>query len=334
MRFYPQWKKKSTRQTALALNEWIRARNLTGLQNQQLDYRNLRNCFIGQALRDSKHESIPIISSAIYCCIAERIGLQADCFLAPICVHVVVTAPTGYDLDNNRSEEEHQMYLDPFGTDGEVPLDRLEHLVSHADMTVASLRNSGSVLAVTTRTAHNIEASHTAGSRRSDPLSLSRLLHGHAAMNRQLSLYASRWALLALQAPFTRLWVERQTQLLKQIMRDWPEDEWIMSNYVTTQGHRSGSDVAMQHMDLFVMNRARHPEQPQPASFQNQLTAARVAPFQLGQIFMHRRYGWLGAVVGFYEVPPASWGIFDAATEGDSYVQITDDRRRFYIKTM
>ncbi|KAJ6783996.1 hypothetical protein PWT90_06907 [Aphanocladium album] len=330
----PKWDEQSTRQKALALNHWIRASNLAGLDNQQLDYRNLRNCFIGQALRDPKHDSIPIISAAIYCCIAERVGLQAECFLAPICVHVVVTAPRGFDLDMNRSEEEHQMYLDPFATDGEVPVDRLEHLVSHADMTIESLRNSGTVFAITTRTAHNIEASHAAGSRRGDPLSISKLLHGHAAMNRQLALYATRWALLILQVPFTHMWKERRSQLLRHILRDWPEDEWIMSKYVLTQGQRIGTNEAMAQMEMFVMNQVRRPDSVQPESVQTTFTPDRVAPFRLGQVFVHKRYQWIGAIVGFHEVPPANWGIFDAASEGYSAAQSVDERKRFYIKSI
>lgn len=310
----------------------MRASNLTGLENQQLDYRNLRNCFIGQALRDPKHESIPIISSAIYCCIAERVGIQAECFLAPICVHVVVTAPHGYDLDLNRSNDEHQMYLDPFATDGEVPVDSLEHLVSHGDMTIADLRNSGTVFAITTRTAHNIEASHAAGSRRPDTLSTSKLLHGHPAINRQLALYATRWALLILQVPFTHMWKERRSQLLRHILRDWPEDEWIMSKYVMTQGQRTGTDEAMTQMEMYVMNQVQSPDQS--GMVHNEFTDDRVAPFRLGQIFVHKRYQWLGAIVGFYEVPPASWGIFDAASEGISATQSTDEGKRFYLKTM
>lgn len=330
----PDWEQKSTRQRALALNQWIRSSNLAGLRNQQLDYRNLRNCFIGQALRDPKHESIPIISCAIYCSIAERVSLQAECFLAPVCVHVVVTAPNGYDLDMNRSDSEHQMYLDPFGTDGDVPVDRLEHLVSHADMSIASLRNSGTVLAISTRTAHNIQASYAAGSRRADPLAMSRLIHGHAAVNRQLARYATHWALLVLQTPFTRTWVDQRTQLLQQILHDWPEDEWIMSQYVLMQGQRTGSDVAMQHMEMFVMNQVRRTERSHAVALQSELTAEMVAPLRLGQVFTHTRYQWTGAIVGFYELPPASWGNFDAAAEGDSAVRSRDGGRRFYVQTM
>ncbi|TQV98269.1 hypothetical protein V2A60_007976 [Cordyceps javanica] len=266
-----------------------------------------------------------------------RIGLDAQCLLAPICVHVVVTAPPGYDLDMNPSQDKHHMYLDPFATNGEVPIDKLEHLVSQADMNVASLRNSGTVFAIATRTAYNIEASHAAGSRRADPLSISKLLHGHAATNRQLALYATRWALLILQSPFTQRWLERRTQLLRHILRDWPEDEWIMSRYVLAQSRRgagAGAGQAAARIDTTAMHRAWRPDRLQAEAFQNELTAERVAPFGIGQVFVHRRYQWLGAIVGFYEVPPASWGIFDAASEGDSAAQSGDDRRRFYIKTI
>lgn len=251
-----------------------------------------------------------------------------------MCVHIVVTAPDGYDLDADPSVERHEMYLDPFGTDGEVPLERLEQLVSHADMNMEHLRGTGTVFAITARTAHNIEASYAAGARRIDPLSISQLLHGNAAMNRQLALYATHWALLILQEPFSRVWAERRMHLLRKILREWPEDEWIMSKYVLTQGQRIGTDVAMQHMEVFVMNSSSRSQNQPPDPFQSELTAEKVAPFQLGQVFIHRRYQWIGAIVGFYEVPPASWGSFDAAAEGDGAGPGADGKRRFYVKTM
>ncbi len=254
--------------------------------------------------------------------------------MAPVCVHVVITAPTGYDLDMNHSGDEHQMYLDPFSTDGEVSVDRLEQLVWQAEMTIANLRNSGTVFAVTTRAAHNIEASHAAGTRRPNPSSISGLLHGHAALNRQLALYATRWALLILQVPFTRRWLDHLSRLLRHILRDWPEDEWVMTNYVLAQGQLPGSEGVMSQMEAFARNQADRLDRVHPEMFKNELTEDRVAPFRIGQVFVHKRYQWLGAIVGFYEVPTATWSFFDAASESDGAAQSTDDGRRYYIKTM
>ncbi len=331
----PKWDEISTREKALELNRWLRRNNLTGLRDAEQDYRNLRNCLIGQALQDSRHESIPIISCAIYSCLADRLGIRAECYLAPMCVHIIVTAPEGFDLNGNFSREKDSMFLDPFGSNEEVPVSRLQALAEHAELTLESLQTSGSTIAVVTRTAHNIEASYAAGMRNNTPLSLSRLLHGHAAVNRQMSLYSARWAILLLSTPFSLPWNQRFSHLLRYVLQNWPEDEWIVAEYAATlDDHGAAVDPALEQLAAFIHN-IHGSDQLQPSDFQSQMTADRVAPFHIGQIFHHRRYNWIGAIVGFYEVPPSAWGLFD--NDSDSAVEGTgagEERRRFYVKTM
>ncbi len=89
----------TTRQKALALVQWVRARDLTGITYPEDNYHNLRNCLIGHALSDPDHPSLPIISCAIYACIAQRLGLRAYCTTMPGHMHVTVIAPAGQTLD-------------------------------------------------------------------------------------------------------------------------------------------------------------------------------------------------------------------------------------------
>ncbi len=82
----------------LALVGWLRSNNLTGMDSPEANYRNLRNCLIGHALSEDDHPSLPIISSAIFCCVAERVGLTSSCCSIPSHVHATVFAAPGQTL--------------------------------------------------------------------------------------------------------------------------------------------------------------------------------------------------------------------------------------------
>ncbi|OAA56961.1 f-box domain containing protein [Niveomyces insectorum RCEF 264] len=87
------------RQKALALVRWMRAKDLTGIPDPDINYRNVRNCLLGHALTDPVHPSLPIVSSAIFVCLASRLGLQAYCCAVPGHVHCTVLAPAGTTVD-------------------------------------------------------------------------------------------------------------------------------------------------------------------------------------------------------------------------------------------
>jgi F-box protein 21 len=164
---------KTIRQKALALNHWLRARNLTGMNDPDRDYRNLRNCFIGQALLSPDHDSLPIVSCAIYSCIAQRVGIPAACCLFPAHVHVVVTAPRGLTLDGGKPVKPLQpststtpapvekMYLDPYGADEEVKLVSMHRrLAEYGHPPAPHFFSAAPPSAVARRIAANISAAY------------------------------------------------------------------------------------------------------------------------------------------------------------------------------
>lgn len=250
-----------------------------------------------------------------------------------MCVHIIVTAPDGYDLDGRFSQEKDTMFLDPFGTNEEVPIARLQALAEHAELTLESLQSSGTVYAVAARTAHNIEASYAAGVRHNNPLSLSQLLHGHPAVNRQMSLYSARWAILLLNTPFSVPWKHRFSQLLRYILQNWPEDEWIVTEYASTLDNQDPTDGVLEQLAAFI-HHIHSSDQVQQPFLKSQMTAGSLAPFRIGQIFHHRRYNWIGAIVGFYEMPPSDWSLFDNDGESVAAGAPGEERWRFYVKTM
>ncbi|CAK7266387.1 hypothetical protein SEPCBS119000_002003 [Sporothrix epigloea] len=103
---HPSLEEMTVRQKALALVRWIRARRLAGMDNADECYRDIRNCLIGQALEDPDHPSLPIISSAIFVSIGERIGLRAFCCAAPGHVFVTVLGNPGETVDGKPLDPE------------------------------------------------------------------------------------------------------------------------------------------------------------------------------------------------------------------------------------
>ncbi|OAQ79159.1 F-box domain-containing protein [Purpureocillium lilacinum] len=311
----PDLDQLTTRQKALALNRWLRANGLTGLHNPERNYRNLRNLLIGQALRHEDHDSIPIISSAIFCCLAARLGLTAQCCAFPSHVHAIIFAPPGQTLDGALEDGEdsprERMFLDPYGFDEEVPAAVLQALLAHigwqtsADALLAPV----STLAVVQRTSQNVNATFARMLELQDdvPPELIQLLRGNSSMNMEAALYASMWAPLLLSTPNTFEWDDRLANFLRRFAGSWPEDAWLVEEYLLPM-----YNGVAQRRDGFArpanrglsdpweqLQLVRDQDDLKPHVVRRTLFANQSVPFKIGQVFRHRRYGWVGVITGW-----------------------------------
>lgn len=313
---HPDIEDHTARQKALLLNRWIRANNLTGLQNPERSYRNLRNCLIGQALRHEEHESIPIISSAIFCCLAMRIGLTAQCCAFPSHVHAIVFAPPGQTLDgvpvNNGGESPpERMYLDPYGFDDEVPASGLQTLLAHFGWQTSTNAFLAPVpsLSIVLRTSQNVKATFSRILELQDDAhpELSQLIAGNNAMNVEASLYSALWASLMLTPPNTFEWDDRLASFLRRFAGSWPEDAWLVEKYLwpmynSTSPLREGF---ARHVNRGLGDPWEHwrlvrdQDDLVPPVFRRNLLGNQSVPFKIGQVFRHRRYGWIGVITGW-----------------------------------
>ncbi|PFH63065.1 hypothetical protein XA68_10068 [Ophiocordyceps unilateralis] len=311
---HPNLEELTTRLQALALNRWLRANGLTGLCNPERDYRNLRNLLIGQALRHEDHESVPIISSAIFCCMAARIGLMAQCCAFPGHVHAIVFAPTGWTLDGRPAdlgETCERMYLDPYGCDDEVDTAIFQALLERFGW------NSGDVFfapvptdVIALRTARNIRATFARLLELQNDAhpELSQLLCGNSAMNMEAAMYSTRWAPLMLTPPNTFEWDDYLANFLRRSAGSWPEDIWLIDKYLwplydsstplrdglAHHVHR-GLDDPWEHL-----RQVRDHDETVPAvQARTAVDGNEAVPFKIGQVFRHRRYGWIGVITGW-----------------------------------
>ncbi|OJJ43329.1 hypothetical protein ASPZODRAFT_917591 [Penicilliopsis zonata CBS 506.65] len=131
-RAYPDVRYFTPRQKALSLALYLRISNLTGIDPGR-DYHRLDHNFLGIALTDPGHNSLPLISAAIYCYVAQCVGLKAHPCGFPFHVHVILRPPPGIDMDGNLLDEGDigdPMYMDPFRSDKETPASDLQRQLS------------------------------------------------------------------------------------------------------------------------------------------------------------------------------------------------------------
>ncbi|KAG6048856.1 hypothetical protein E4U39_006837 [Claviceps sp. Clav50 group G5] len=298
----------TTRQKALALNRWMRANRLTGMQNPQRNYRNLRNCYIGQALRHEDHESTPLISSALFCSLASRVGINAQCCAFPSHVHAIVLARIGWTLDDVLFEGRGQpepMYLDPYGTDDEVPASNLQSLLAQSQTGSEAFLAPVPPISMVRRNAQNIKATYSRILQLQDNAQpeLSQLLRGSAATNVDASLYSALWASAMLTPCNTSEWHNHLTNLLSRSALGWPEDAWLVGRYLypmyissyypPNPNQRSQIRDPREHWELL-----RQQDNIIPPVFRRE-QGSQAIPFKIGQVFRHRRYGWIGVITGW-----------------------------------
>lgn len=121
----PEQDSLTPRKRAITLVAWLRSYGFRGTLPDA--YYRTQNSLISVALCDASHQSIPIISVAIFCCIARRLGMDAQPCGFPGHVLAIVSAPPGYNLDGEHSSDvtREAMYLDPFSNADELPVAQL-----------------------------------------------------------------------------------------------------------------------------------------------------------------------------------------------------------------
>ncbi|QLI68653.1 uncharacterized protein G6M90_00g062510 [Metarhizium brunneum] len=284
------------------------------LDDTEQNYRNLRNCLIGQALRYEEHESIPLISSAIFCCLAARLGLNAECCAFPNHVYAIVFAQSGYTLDGDVDcyrEQPEGMYLDPYGLDNEVPASDLHNLLADYAWQTSTDAFFAPVPPITMvlRTAQNIKATflrilELQGDAHPE---LSQLLRGNDAMNVDAALYSAMWSSLLLTPPNTFEWNDRLASFLHRFAGSWPEDAWLVEKYLWPMYN---SFTALRHGFARHVNRGlgdpwdhwrlvRDQDDVIPPMSRRDLDRNQSVPYKIGQVFRHRRYGWIGVITGW-----------------------------------
>jgi F-box protein 21 len=313
---HPAFEGMSTRQKALSLVRWLRANNFTGMDHPEINYRNLRNCFIGHALSDDQHQSLPIISSAIFTCVAERLGMTAFCLAFPSHVHAAVYAPPGEDLDGAQVEttdgEQIRMCLDPYGSDEEVTLSDLRIRLVEFGWTqgTEAFLSPSPVPIIVQRTAQNIKATHDTIRNLTDneilEAEMKRLRSGHPDLNMEAALYASMWAELLMKQASSFHWDSNLASFLQKFALSWSEDVWIVRKYLLPLYEKFMASQANLRPrrgwhnvhEILAMLDNLDSRQPTVSRRYTEDIFQQVR-YKIGQVFRHRRYQYIGVINGW-----------------------------------
>ena len=194
---HPECMEMNGRERSIAVADFLLAQGLGGIQGDgDAHYHDLRNNFLGMALRHDQRSSLPLISVVIYCCIAQRVALDARPCGFPWHVLAIVHSANGLSLDGRGLADasvRDRMYMDPFRSANEV---RVETLVAQLERMGVSrveqdrLLDVAPATEIVSRCARNIIRSFQTLPRHS--------VVGDDSPSMDAALYGALWTLLLL----------------------------------------------------------------------------------------------------------------------------------------
>lgn len=290
----------TSRQKARSIALYLRERISAGFTNDGHSY-DLQTNFIGLALQDKDYPTMPLIYVAIYCCVAQRLGLRAQPCGFPFHVLAIIKPVEGFDLDGKaiyRPEEAKAMYMDPFRSTDEVPVLDLQNRLAAMGLPMSereALLDSSSTIDIILRTARNIITAIKAPSRVHNSLALLPPISIDSASAR----YGAHWALLLLpEKNVSELMGVLRAQYLPDVMgplRDqFLMDVGLIEPYILPIFRRLRPFVPR---DTIGPIRASESE-PKLAKRRTQASRTKVK-YSIGQVFSHRRYNYQAVIIGW-----------------------------------
>ncbi|CAG7927885.1 unnamed protein product [Penicillium olsonii] len=282
----------SPREKALAIASWLEANGLTGIDPGR-EYHALDHNFLGMALQNSEHNSLPLVSAVIYCFVARGIGLNAQPCGFPFHVHVIVTPQPGWNMDGDPVGAEKQgepLYVDPFRGARETLASALRSQLAFLGMSPLdqlTILGESSPSAVALRCGKNI-------------LNSIRLETQHpetptTSVDVVSAKYAAIWSVMLLsddsRPADLRHYLPR---LMELFAADFPSDLFLVEKYIVPlfRGMYEHEHILE---SLHVMRTVDEiPRQVRRRSGGN--TNIRYA---VGQVFCHRRYSYTAIITGW-----------------------------------
>ncbi|KAL4869631.1 hypothetical protein BDV12DRAFT_184966 [Aspergillus spectabilis] len=289
---YPDFHNLNSREKASAIATHLRAHNMTGIEPQR-EYHCLEHNFLGMALDDPGHNSLPLVSAVIYCHIAQKLGLNARPCGFPFHVHVIVTPPTGFDIDGNALGVEIQgepIYMDPFRSDKETPVSDMKtqlNFLGASPMEQAAFLGESRTSEIVLRCSKNIlnsvqRMSQLAGT-------------GRVPVDIGCARYAALWSSLLLSNPLRPAELRHHLLWLMELLAtDFPSDIYLIEQYIAPMFRGT---LEFEHiMESLHVIRAVD-EIPKQVKRRN--PEHKGVSYHVGQIFRHRRYNYTAIITGW-----------------------------------
>lgn len=289
----------TARQKAKAITVYLRERGLTGIEKDAPDH-TLQNTFIGLALRDKNHPSMSPISVAVYCSVAQRLGLQAYPCGFPFNVLVIVKPCEGFDMDGRAiqsSQEGEPMYLDPFRSDQELLVSGLQNQLAAMGVPTSdhkSLLDSSPAADHIHRTALNIIS---AVQKESEPRAYLASSVSYP-IDCASAFYGALWALTILggnKVPHNARRAKCLSYIIEHLRDQFFMDVGLAERYILPT-------FPSRVLSIPVADAIRKIRQidmkPKAIKRRNNIGRAQVK-YRIGQVFSHVRYGYQAVIIGW-----------------------------------
>lgn len=300
----PRFEHCTPREKALALVRTLRGQGFRGTSPRS--YFRMENSFIGLTLQSRQHMALPLITVAIYCAVASRLGLDAAPVNYPGHIYGVVSPPPGVSLDGYPSgagvaqvgTEEERMFIDPFSSDSEVPVGDLTRMLTERDFdpsTHSSHMQAGTVQEMVLRTGRNINRA----CRSLDQSTLDR------SIDVQFAASSFLWAHIILayaEAPM--MFLDEETRRRRSMVYSYINHEVANHQDSTTlmleefalplfEGTGEYEMLASRIRSIYLADATSKSPVYRPQA------QADPVKFKVGQLFFHKRYGYEGIVTGW-----------------------------------
>jgi F-box protein 21 len=312
---YPDFKDLNARLKASTLAGYLREQGFQGVSDAS--YRALRNSFIGIVLSSSTHQSLPLISVAIYCSVAKRLGLDARPCGFLFHVYTLIYAPKDYTLDGQykptNSDDTEFMYLDPFRSSDEVHQSDLRRVLREMGVSTAEHEHfltATNAREMVLRTARNIMNSVQTIRQAEAGVAGVHAMHGinsswtNAYPDMDNSFYATVWASFMLSpeevdesasVPSTSI-PRRQylPYLLEHFQNHYPWDITLLERFVFPMFYDHPEGEA-----LVEFVNVEHTSDRLPKVAKQRTARTLDVKFKVGQLFRHKRYHYEGVITGW-----------------------------------
>lgn len=290
--YCPKINMHTPREKARAVATYLRASNLTGIQLGR-DYHCLEHNFLGFAINDPNHNSLPLISAAIYCYIAQKISLDARPCGFPFHVHVIVTPPSGQDIDGNAIPPGTQIepiFMDPFRSAEETPVENLQNQLNILGASAAeqsTFLGASGVADIVLRCGKNIMNSVQR---------LSQTSSAHLAPVDAVSArYAALWSSLLFSTSLRPAELRHYLPwFLELFATEFPSDVNLVEQYLVPLFQGS-----LQQEDILESLHVVRAVDEIPKQVKRRTPEHKAVRYRIGQVFRHRRYIYLAVITGW-----------------------------------
>ncbi|KIW00373.1 hypothetical protein, variant [Verruconis gallopava] len=334
---HPGWETLSLRQRATALALFLRAQGFQGAED--VSFHDLPNNFIVRALRNPAHPALPIVCVTIYCGVARRVNIPAQPCGFPMHVYAVIEAPdldvaepslstTGpstllplphesaaAEASCSSHARQQRMYIDAFRPGVTVAVSDLTAQLSSmgAGLTMQqSFLGPATPSEITARTSRNIIHSVRMTKQRPSHAGINIDTDGWPDLD--AAMYAALWtsvliredsspAAVAGRGPREHGRLRHTLPFLCELLQNHhPWDVNLLEEYILPlvlglpeYGQLLHITRALRLSDA----NAKVPVRRTSCSTGGQAVGTEHVRYRIGQVFVHRRFRYQGAIIGW-----------------------------------